>query len=116
MNPHLLSTALGQEHQLRRSGESQGVFKQRAELAPQRAARNIRQPESILDDRVIRAADFERALARADVQAGLAMQVAGENQFPDQPQLSLSCMCAHSSCIYRFTVIRYKQRWLQTGP
>ena len=51
-------------------------------------------------------------LARADVQACLAMYFAGENQLADQLQLCLSCVCAHCVCLFT----RYKQRWLRTGP
>ena len=45
-------------------------------LAAQRAARDVGQAEGVLDHRIIGAADFERALAGADVQSGLAVQVA----------------------------------------
>ena len=51
---------------------------------------------SILYDRVIRAADLERAFARADVQTGLAVHLAFEDQLADQLQFRLCSMSAHS--------------------
>ena len=79
-----LSFALRKVDQFGRHGQPGGLLQQRAELAAQRAARNVRPAEGVLDDGIIGAADFERAFAGADVQAGLAIQVAFENQFSNE--------------------------------
>ncbi len=97
MDSHFLAAALRKKHQLRRRGHAERVLQQRAHLAAQRAARNIRQAEGVLDDRIIGAANFERAFAGSDVQAGFAVQVARQNQFPDELQFGLSSVCAHIS-------------------
>ena len=65
-------------------------------LPAQGAARDVGQAEGVFYHRIVRAADFERAFAGADVQAGFAVQLADQDQFPDQLQLCLSGMCAHS--------------------
>src|SRR5690348_243226 len=51
----------------------------------------------VLDNRVVRAANLERSLAGADMQPGLAMQLALQNQLADQFQFSLRSVRAHSS-------------------
>jgi len=67
-----------------------------ADLAAQGTARYVRTAKRIFDDGIIRAADFQRALARANVQAGLAMHLAFKDQLADEFQLSLGGVCAHA--------------------
>ncbi len=72
------------------------LLEQRADAAAQRTAGNIRTAEGIFDDGVIGAADFERAFARADVQAGFAVQVPSRISFPS----SFSSVCAVCALIW----------------
>ncbi len=65
--------------------------------AAQRAAGDVGAAVRILHDRVIGAADFERAFARADVQTGLAVHFAFEDQLADQFQFGLCGVRAHDS-------------------
>ena len=84
MNADFLAFAFGQIHQFGGGGQAERVFEQRTDAAAQRTAGDVGQAEGVLDDRIIGAADFERALAGADVQAGFAVQVARQNQLAHQ--------------------------------
>ena len=123
VNADFLAFALRKIHQLGRNRQAGGLLQQRAKLPPQRAAGNIGQAEGVLHDRIIRAADFERAFAGADVQTGLAGDVSFENQFSDQLQFRLRCVRTHlrsrfSFLVFRFSLvapaIRCRRRWLRT--
>ncbi len=95
VNAHFLPFALGKIHQFGGHRQAGGLLQQRANLPPQRAARDVGQAEGVFHHRIIRAADFERALAGADVQSGLARQIAFQNQFSNQLQFRLRCVRTH---------------------
>ena len=105
VNANFLALALRQVDQLGGNGQSARLFEQRAELAAQRTAGNIRAPERILDDGIVGAADFERAFARADVQSGFAVQLAFEDQLADQFQFGLRGMRTHAFLVVALFVV-----------
>jgi hypothetical protein len=76
VDAHFLAFALGQINQFAGDGEAHGLFEKRAQAAAQRTAGDVRDAESVFDDGIIGAADFERAFAGANVQTGLAVDLA----------------------------------------
>ena len=105
MDAHFLAFALRDEDQFGRHRHAGRLFEQRANASAQRAAGDIRTAVRILHDRIIRAADFERALARADVQTGLAVHLAFEDQLADQLQFRLCSVSAHCLILVPLFVI-----------
>jgi len=84
MNANFLPLALGKIDELGRHRETRRLLQERADLASERTAGNVGQPEGVFDYRIIGAADFERSLPRPDVQPGVAGDVAFQNQFSNQ--------------------------------
>ena len=80
------------------------MFEQRAQAAAQGTAGNIGAPEGILNDRIVGAADIERAFAGADVQTGLAEQFAFEDNLP----MNFNSVCA--VCELMGSLIRCRRR------
>ena len=97
VDPHFLALAPRKIDQLRGHRRAGELLEQRADLAAQRTARDVRAAGGVLYDRVVRAADLERSFARADVQSGFAMQLAFEDQLANQFQFRLRGVRAHSS-------------------
>src|SRR5690349_7918156 len=97
MNAHFLPFAARKIDQLGRRGGARELLEQRTDLAAERASGNVRMSGSVFDYRIVGAADFERALAGANVQSGLTMQFALQNQLADQFQFRLRSVSAHSS-------------------
>ena len=83
MNPHFVPFVTRNVDHLGRDGDTRELLEQRTDLTAQRAARNIGTPGGVFDHGIIRAANFERPFARADMQPGFAMQFPFENQFSD---------------------------------
>jgi hypothetical protein len=67
VNPYFLPLPFGKEDEFRRHGQAGGLLEQRPDTAAERTAGDVGTAEGILNDGVIGAADFERALACADV-------------------------------------------------
>ena len=70
-------------------GEAEGMFQQAAQATAERGAGHDRTAEGVFDYRIIGAANFQRAFAGANVQAGETQergiddQFAGEADFGD---------------------------------
>src|SRR5437762_5006117 len=75
--------------------QAQESLEKRAKFSAQRASRDVRLSERVFYNGIIGSADFERTLARADVQAGLAMQITFQDQLPDEFQFCLRAVSAH---------------------
>jgi len=108
MNANFLALAFRNVDEFGGHGHAGGLFQQGPDTAAQRAAGHIGTPLCILDDGIIRTADFQRAFARADMEAALAKHFAFEDQLTDQLQFRLCCVSAHVT-LSQFT-IRYMQR------
>ena len=100
MDANFLPLAPRKVDQLGGNRQAAGLFQQRPQPAAQRAARHVGASEGVLDHRVVGAADFERSLAGADVQACLAVQIAFQNQLADELQFCLGCVRAHASSLF----------------
>ncbi len=107
VDANLLAFALRDVDQLRGDGHASGLLEQRAQAAAKRAAGDVGPAVGVLYDRIIGAADFEGAFARSDVETGLAVHLAFENQLADQFEFCLCCMSAHGVLLPYVVVSRY---------
>jgi hypothetical protein len=79
-----LAAAAGEVDHLLRGSKAEGVFEEGAEAAAEGGTGDDGASEGILDDGVIGAADFERAFAGADVEAGEADERGVEDEFASE--------------------------------
>src|ERR1700691_1675478 len=114
MNANFLPLALGKIDELGRDRETRRLLQERADLASERTAGNVGQPEGVFDYRIIGAADF-RAIPsppRCAARCGRRCRLP-ESIF--QSALIPFARCANSCRrVPGFSlVIRYKRRWLR---
>ena len=100
VDANLLAFALRNKDQFGRYGRSGSLLEQRANPSAQSAAGDVGAAVGVLYYRVIRAADFQRAFARPDVQARFAVHLAFEDQLSDQLQFRLCSMGAHAKSLF----------------
>jgi hypothetical protein len=84
MDADFLALTLRKIDEFGGDGEAGGLLEKGTDTAAEAAAGHVGTAEGILDDRIIGAADFERAFPRADVQAGFAVHDSFEDQFADE--------------------------------
>jgi hypothetical protein len=89
VNAHFLAFAPGKVHQLGGNGQAGGSARAASGSCRAASCPARRDAKRVFHHRIIGAADFERAFARAHVQAGFAGHFAFQNQLADEFQLGL---------------------------
>ena len=87
--------APGKVSELGGNGVAGGLLQQGTQASTERTAGDVRTAKGVFDDRIVGAADFERAFAGANVEAGFAVQLGVDDQLAQKLQFSLRGMRTH---------------------